>query len=207
MNFMFYLSSVLLGVGLAMDAFTVSIANGMSNQNTGFGTALRITAVYAFFQFTMPMLGWFLVHEAVNALSLFNRFVPWIALILLVHLGGRMIFEGLHGRSEANRVEGEPDGLEATLTSPTGLALWTLLLQGIATSIDALSIGFAITAYDVKMAFVCSTIIAAVTWGMCVTGIFIGKRVGKLFSAHATIVGGIIFVLIGIEVFAKGALL
>ena len=57
MNFMFYLSSVLLGVGLAMDAFTVSIANGMSNQNTGFGTALRITAVYAFFQFTMPMLG------------------------------------------------------------------------------------------------------------------------------------------------------
>ncbi len=231
MDLIFFISSILLGIGLAMDAFAISVANGISKPDAKLEYAAKITVVYALFQFAMPMLGWLMVHEAAKALGAFNELIPWIALILLAFLGGRMILDGARSRiSEAEvcndackeRVCSSESGrndvcskrdicskrlqflADNTSSELTGM---TLFLQGIATSIDALSTGFAIARYDAKAAFVCSSIIASVTWIMCMTGVRIGSRVGKMFSAHATIVGGVILVVIGIEVFAKGVLL
>ena len=95
MNLIFFIASILLGVGLAMDAFAISIANGISRPDARRRYAVKIAAVYAFFQFAMPMIGWVMVHEAVKALGAFNKLVPWIALALLTFLGGRMILEGI----------------------------------------------------------------------------------------------------------------
>lgn len=181
-----------------MDAFTVSIANGISNAHLKKQQAMKVTFVYAFFQFLMPLIGWFFVHEAAATFKTFNRIVPWIALILLLFLGIRMIIEG-RKQAKACEINNEVDS--ANLTG------WLLLLQGIATSIDALSTGFAIHDYTGRMAFVCSLIIAIVTWVMCFIGVQIGKKVGCLFSANATVLGGVILVVIGLEVFAKGVLL
>ena len=220
-NLIFFIASILLGVGLAMDAFAISIANGISRPDARRRYAVKIAAVYAFFQFVMPMIGWVMVHEAVKALGAFNKLVPWIALALLTFLGGRMILEGIRcGKSKAD-VCSDSDIVKnsnadvcskaavskASETQPAELTGMTLFMQGVATSIDALSTGFTISSYVVKAALVCSVIIAVVTWIMCFIGMRIGTKVGELFSAHAAIVGGVILVIIGIEVFAKDVLL
>lgn len=221
MNLIFFIASILLGVGLAMDAFAISIANGISRPDARRRYAVKIAAVYAFFQFAMPMIGWVMVHEAIKALGAFNKLVPWIALALLTFLGGRMILEGIRcGKSKAD-VCSDSDIVKnsnadvcskaavskASETQPDERTGMTLFMQGVATSIDALSTGFTISSYGVKAALVCSVIIAVVTWIMCFIGMRIGTKVGELFSAYAAIVGGVILVIIGIEVFAKDVLL
>ena len=167
------------------------------------------------------MIGWVMVHEAAKALGAFNKLVPWIALALLTFLGGRMILEGIRcGKSKADvcsdsgmvkvsdtEVCSKAAVSKASETQPAELTGMTLFMQGVATSIDALSTGFTISSYGVKATLVCSVIIAAVTWIMCFIGMRIGAKVGELFSAHAEIVGGVILVIIGIEVFAKDVLL
>ena len=221
MNLIFIIASILLGVGLAVDAFAISIANGISRPDAKCRYVMKVTAVYAFFQFAMPMMGWVMVHEAAKALSVFNKLVPWIALVLLAFLGGRMILEGIRcGKSRAEvcsdsgmvkvsdtEVCRMSELSEVSETNQANLAGMTLFMQGVATSIDALSTGFTISSYDAEAAIVCSSIIAAVTWIMCFIGMRIGAKVGELFSAHAAIVGGVILVIIGIEVFAKDVLL
>ena len=221
MNLIFIIASILLGVGLAMDAFAISIANGISRPDAKCRYVMKVTAVYAFFQFAMPMIGWVMVHEAAKALGAFNKLVPWIALVLLAFLGGRMILEGIRcGKSRAEvcsdsgmvkvsdtEVCRMSELSEVSETNQANLAGMTLFMQGVATSIDALSTGFTISSYDAEAAIVCSSIIATVTWIMCFIGMRIGAKVGELFSAHAEIVGGVILVIIGIEVFAKDVLL
>lgn len=190
-NLMFFINSILLGVGLAMDAFSVSLANGLNEPKMKFGRMSMIAGCYAFFQFAMPMIGWICVHTIVVYLEKFDKFVPWIALILLLYIGGKMIIEGIRGDLE----EAETD---------KKLAFSTLLIQGIATSIDALSVGFTIADYGTFMAIIASLIIAVVTFGICIAGLKIGKKVGDKFSDKAGIFGGIILVGIGIEIFVKG---
>lgn len=221
MNLIFIIASILLGVGLAVDAFAISIANGISKPDAKCRYVMKVTAVYAFFQFAMPMMGWVMVHEAAKALRVFNKLVPWIALVLLAFLGGRMILEGIRcGKSRAEvcsdsgmvkvsdtEVCRMSELSEVSETNQANLTGMTLFMQGVATSIDALSTGFTISSYDAEAAIVCSSIIAAVTWIMCFIGMRIGAKVGEMFSAHAAIVGGVILVIIGIEVFAKDVLL
>ena len=190
-NLMFFINSILLGVGLAMDAFSVSLANGLNEPKMKFGRMSMIAGCYAFFQFAMPMIGWICVHTIVVYLEKFDKFVPWIALILLLYIGGKMIIEGIRGDLE----EAEND---------KKLAFSTLLIQGLATSIDALSVGFTIADYGTFMAIIASLIIAVVTFGICIAGLKIGKKVGDKFSDKAGIFGGIILVGIGIEIFVKG---
>lgn len=190
-NLMFFINSILLGVGLAMDAFSVSLANGLNEPKMKFGRMSMIAGCYAFFQFAMPMIGWICVHTIVVYLEKFDKFVPWIALILLLYIGGKMIIEGIRGDLE----EAETD---------KKLAFSTLLIQGLATSIDALSVGFTIADYGTFMAIIASLIIAVVTFGICIAGLKIGKKVGDKFSDKAGIFGGIILVGIGIEIFVKG---
>ena len=154
-----------------------------------------MAGIYAFFQFAMPMIGWLCVHTILRYFEKFELFVPWIALILLLYIGGKMIWEALHESKEATE-----DAAEERL----GLTFATLILQGIATSIDALSVGFTIADYGLLMAFIASVIIAVVTFIICMIGLLIGKKAGQHLSSKATIFGGIILILIGIEIFVKG---
>ena len=192
-NLIFFVNSVLLGVGLAMDAFSVSIANALSESQMKKSRMCFIAGIYAFFQFAMPMIGWICVHTIVEYFSKFEAFIPWIALGLLLWIGGKMIWEAVHGESET-------DEAAAALK----LTFSTLLIQGVATSIDALSVGFTIADYGLVMALVASLIIAAVTFAICMTGLLIGKKAGDKLGAKATLFGGLILVGIGIEIFIKG---
>ncbi|SFJ02304.1 Putative Mn2+ efflux pump MntP [Treponema bryantii] len=196
-NLIFFVNSVLLGVGLAMDAFSVSIANALSESQMKKSRMCFIAGVYAFFQFAMPMIGWICVHTIVEYFSKFEVLIPWIALALLLWIGGKMIWEAVHGGEECDEV-GELEISAARLTFAT------LMIQGVATSIDALSVGFTIADYGLLMALVASLIIAGVTFAICMTGLLIGKKAGDKLGAKATLAGGLILVGIGIEIFVKG---
>lgn len=191
MNFsiLFFFNSILLGVGLAMDAFSVSLANGMNNKDMKKIRVAQIAGIYAFFQFLMPMIGWVCVHTIVEYFTKFQSFIPWIALILLLYIGINMIVEAIKGDDETDTKE---------------LTLSVLIIQGIATSIDALSVGFTIADYDLLMAFIAALIIAIVTFAICTLGLNLGKKFGTRFSDKAGLLGGTILIIIGLEIFIKG---
>ncbi|MBQ2972482.1 MAG: manganese efflux pump [Ruminococcus sp.] len=191
-NFIFFVNSMLLGVGLSMDAFSVSLANGLNEPRMRKLKMLSIAFTFAFFQAAMPLIGWLCVHTVVEQFRAFEKFIPFIALILLLYIGGSMLKDSF--KKEDEQVEKPKVGVVA------------LLLQGIATSIDALSVGFTIANYDFMMAFVCALIIALVTFIICVIGLLLGREFGTRFSNKATAFGGIILILIGIEIFVTGIL-
>ncbi len=192
MDFVFILNSILLGVGLAMDAFSVSLANGLNEPGMKRRKACLIAGIFAVFQALMPMAGWICVHTIVEAFSAFDRFVPWIALALLGFIGGKMIYDGLTGRD---------DGEEAV-----GVGFGALMIQGVATSIDALSVGFTIADYDLFHAGTAAVRIALMTFVICIGGLEIGKKVGTKLSGKAQIFGGIILIGIGLEIFISSFL-
>lgn len=189
-SLLFVLNSILLGVGLAMDAFSVSLANGLNEPFMRKKKMCGIAGVFGFFQALMPMAGWVCVHTIIYYFKAFEKFVPWIALILLVYIGGGMVLEGIKNDEEK--------------AEKTRLSVGTLFVQGIATSIDALSVGFTIAEYGFVMAFVCSIIIAVVTFIISYAGLIIGKKFGTKFSGRADILGGVILIFIGLEIFLKG---
>ena len=189
-NFVFFFNSVLLGVGLAMDAFSVSLANGLNEPKMKKNKMCGVAGVFAFFQALMPMIGWVCVHMLVQYFKAFEKFIPWIALILLLFIGGKMLIDGIKNK------DGEVE--------KTGVGLAALFVQGVATSIDALSVGFTISEYGFLMALVCALIIAVVTFIICIAGLFIGKKVGTKLSGKANILGGVILIFIGIEIFLTG---
>ena len=189
-NFLFFMNSVLLGVGLAMDAFSVSLANGMNEKNMKKSRMAYIAGVYAFFQFLMPMIGWICVHTIVQIFGQFQKFIPWIALILLLYIGGSMIKESMQSEEEKEEVK--------------RLSFAVLMMQGIATSIDALSVGFTTAGYGLVMAVVCSLIVAVVTFVICETGLCLGKTLGTKLSGKADVLGGVILIGIGIVSWGRG---
>lgn len=189
-NFSFFFNSVLLGIGLAMDAFSVSLANGLNEPQMKRKKMISIAGVFAFFQALMPMLGWVLVRALCNCFSQFQTFIPWIALILLGFIGGKMLLEGIRNQDSEEE--------------SCGVGFWALILQGIATSIDALSVGFTISEYGFFMALVSALIIALVTFGICYAGLILGKKFGTKLAGKATILGGSILIFIGLEIFIKG---
>lgn len=190
-NFRFFFNSILLGVGLAMDAFSVSLANGLHEPEMSKRKMTGVAATFGIFQALMPLIGWVCVHTVVQYFQMFEKFIPWIALFLLAYIGGSMLWEGIKGGEE------EEHG---------GVGLKALLVQGIATSIDALSVGFTIADYDFWMALGCAMIIAVVTFVICAGGLEIGKRFGTKMSGKASILGGAILLFIGVEIFITGIL-
>ncbi len=204
-NVMFFVNSALLGVGLAMDAFSVSMTNGLNEPNMRHRRMCAIAGVYAFFQYAMPMIGWICVHTIVNIFSNFQKFIPWIALVLLLYIGGKMIIEAIIESKKAKKALAGKENPEQNKDSEIKkLTPGVLLLQGIATSIDALSVGFTIAEYNPVMANIASLIIAIVTFGICMVGLKIGKKAGEKLANKGDIVGGIILIAIGIEIFIKG---
>lgn len=203
-DYLFFINSIMLGVGLAMDAFSVSIANGLKENNMKKSRMSFMAGIYAFFQFFMPMVGWFLVHSIAEYFKKFQPLIPWIALILLLYIGVKMIIEGIKEKKEANK-ELDTDK-EESKDLVTKIAFSTLIIQGIATAIDALSVGFTTAKYNAMMAFISSLIIAAVTFIICFIGLGIGKKAGDYLKDKAAFLGGTILIAIGIEIFLKGIL-
>lgn len=187
---LFFLNSVMLGVGLAMDAFSVSLVNGLNEPDMKKKKMFGVAGVFAFFQAAMPMIGWICVHTVIYYFQAFGKFVPWIALILLSFIGGKMLLDGIKGDEE------EKDR--------PGVGVAALFLQGVATSIDALSVGFTIAGYGWGMAMVSALIIAAVMFVICMAGLMIGMRFGTRFAGRASVFGGVLLIVIGLEIFVKG---
>lgn len=163
MNFLFFINSIALGVGLAMDAFSLSVANALNEPKMRLPKMCAISGVYAFFQFFMPMAGWFCVHTIVAYFERIQFLIPWIALVLLLLIGGKMIFEAVQIKTDSDE-------------KSTPLSFGVLFMQGIATSIDALSVGFTIAEYHLTLALISSIIIAIVTFTLCIAGLVIGKK-------------------------------
>ena len=186
-----FLNSILLGFGLALDAFSVSVADAMANPNMKSGKKISIALIFAVFQTLMPLVGWFCVRTIADKFSLFQKAIPYIALILLAYIGIKMIIESRKDGEEEN------EGVAA-------LTFATLIIQGVATSIDALSVGFAIADYSSLEALVSTLIIGITTFIICIFGLELGKKVGKAFSDKATLFGGCILIIIGLEIFIKG---
>ncbi|MBE6837502.1 MAG: manganese efflux pump [Ruminococcus sp.] len=186
--FIFVFNSMLLGVGLAMDAFSVSLANGLKEPSMRKRKMCLIAGTFAFFQALMPMIGWTCVHTIVETFKSFEKFIPWIALVLLGVIGTKMIVDGI-----------KSDYKDDDSTNKTGFLL--LLAQGVATSIDALSVGFAIADDPLRRALLSALIIATVTFMICIGGLLIGRKFGTKLSDKASIFGGVILVVIGLEIF------
>ncbi len=190
-NVQFFLNSSLLGVGLAMDAFSVSMANGLNEPLMKKRKMFGIAGAFGFFQGLMPMLGWLLVHSLVSVFSVLEKFIPWLALALLGFIGVKMIIDGVKNK----------DSEEKPM-----VGIVALLVQGVATSIDALSVGLTIAEYDYLMALVSAGIIMVITFIICLVGVLLGKKFGTYLANKATIFGGVILILIGIEIFITGLL-
>lgn len=188
-TFSFFFASIMLGIGLAMDAFSVSLANGLNEPNMKGGKMVLVAGIFSAFQFLMPLIGWFFVHAAATHFKAFEPFIPWIALALLLYIGIKMILDGVRcGECEECRAVG----------------FGALIVQGIATSIDALSVGFTIATYSTLEALTSCLIIGVLTFAICMAGIFIGKKFGTALAGKASIFGGAILIFIGIEIFISG---
>lgn len=213
------ITSLLLGVGLAMDAFSVSLANGLAEPEMRRRRLLAIAGTFAGFQFAMPLIGWAVVHNAVSVFGIIEGYIPWIALLLLLFIGGKMLREGLselrdRKSPEGNNGAGEVQATAEEAASAGGheeggsvggrLTFGDLMLQGVATSIDALSVGFTIEKYRMREALGAAAVIGVVTLGICIAGLLLGRRIGTRLSGRAAVLGGVILIFIGVEIWVKG---
>lgn len=187
LGFSFFFNSILLGVGLAMDAFSVSLANGLNEPKMKKGKMAGVAGIFSVFQFAMPLIGWICVSTIVQYFKAFEKCIPWIALILLGYIGGKMLYEGIKNK---NSDEEKP-----------AVGIGALLIQGVATSIDALSVGFTIADYKLPEAILACLLIGIVTFFICLAGIAVGKKAGTKLAGKADIIGGVILIFIGLEIF------
>ena len=188
-NLMFFVNSVLFGVGLAMDAFSVSMANGLNEPHMKKSRACAIAGTFCGFQILMPLAGWLCVHTIAELFTSFQKFIPWIALILLAYIGGKMLIEGIRGGEDSET---------------PAVGFWGLMVQGVATSIDALSVGFTIAEDPAPAAITESVIIGITTFFICLIGLRLGRTFGTRLAGKASILGGVILIAIGLEIFVTG---
>ena len=183
-------NSILLGIGLARDAFSVSLANGLAEPHMKGSKLMQIAGTFAVFQLLMPLAGWVIVHTARQAFSVLDVVIPYVAFIILAFIGGKMILDS---------IKIEHDGVK-----PTPVSWKSLLIQGVATSIDALSVGFVISDYTALSAVIAAVIIGVVTFAICIVGLIIGRKIGTKLAGKASVIGGAILIAIGLEILIKG---
>ena len=194
-TFLWIITAIGLGAGLAMDACAVSMSNGLANPKMKISKICLIAGFFGVFQILMPIIGYLSVTLLSDALgesftTMFSYLVPWIALTLLLILGIKMIVEGIkEGKHKEEKVE------EKVLT------IGTLLVQASATSIDALSVGVIYGNVNHFKAYITFLIVGIVTFFISFASVFIGKKFGTIFENKATIAGGIILCAIGLEIF------
>lgn len=187
LGFSFFFTSLMLGAGLAMDAFSVSLANGLNEPKMKKSRMCGVAGIFSFFQFAMPLIGWICVSTVAKLFGAFEKCIPWIALVLLGYIGGKMLYDGIKNKDSEDE-------------KPT-VGFKGLLIQGVATSIDALSVGFTISDYNVIEAIISCLLIGIVTFIICYIGLFIGKKAGTKLAGKAGILGGAILIFIGLEIF------
>lgn len=189
-----FVSGLLLGLGLTMDACAVSMANGLEEPKMKLPKMVFIAFMYAFFQAGMPLIGYFFGHLLFENLPFIEKYhiIPIVALVLLLIIGGHMLIEGI--KDVKSEEEHEPKKLTFKL----------IFIQAIATSIDALSTGLTFADYGVLEALLVVGLIALVTFVVCMIALFIGKKFGDKLGPWAIILGGIILIAIGIEIFITG---
>lgn len=180
---------LLLGVGLAMDAFAVSICKGLAMRKVNKKQAVVIALFFGGFQAIMPIVGWFLCKGFQNYIEAFDH---WIAFALLAFIGMKMIIETLS--------EKEEDVVVEKMDPP--LDMKEMLMLAIATSIDALAVGISLAALD-RPIVESSTIIGVVTFVISIIGVYIGNFFGNRYKKRAELVGGIILVLIGVKILCE----
>ena len=203
-TFELILTAAGLGFGLAMDAFSMSLADGLHEPSMRRRRICFLASVFALFQFAMPMIGWLCVSTVADLFSVVQPFIPYVAFALLLYIGGKMLWEGVRP-CKCEEVE-TPEGETVTVCEcPISyLGFGALIVQGIATSIDALSVGFTISDYNVIQSLVACLIIGVLTFGICAAGIVIGKKFGTKLEQKASVFGGAILILIGVKILLEG---
>ena len=201
MTFALFLTIFISGLTLAVDAFAVSVTDGMVYRGLKLNKGILIPITFGVFQAVMPIIG-FYVSWGLSQFEIIEQVDHWIALVLLVIIGGKMIYDGI---KELRSPEEE--------VLPKQFSFPEVLVQGVATSIDALAVGFTfnIMLQDVSQiqlwAWISVLVIGITTFAIALGGLFIGIKVGKLFKNKASvaeIIGGIVLILIGIKI-AVGA--
>lgn len=183
------LDGLLFGLGLSVDAFLIALSNGLNFPNIKMRKLLLLAALFSSFQIIMPMFGWLCVHTVSVHIPYFDEALSWIAFVIIMWLGAKMMLDGLKPITPLEH-------------NNCAINLGAVILQCFATSVDSLAVGFTLTGYAVYSALVCSCIIAAVTFALFCLGFFVGKKCGMMFSSFASIVGGIVFIGVGVEVIA-----
>jgi len=181
-----YIETFFLGVGLAMDAAAVSAVNGFTEPKMKLVKTLFMAFLYGTFQGIMPLIGYAAGSLVVNLVS---KILPYVALVLLTYLGGKMIYDGIKGEDEENE------------EIMNGITMKTLLLQSVATSIDALSVGLLFSEDTFMEALIQSSIIDIVTFVISFASFFVGKYSGTFLNDKAQIFGGIVLIFIGLKIF------
>lgn len=189
---------ILIGVALSMDAFAVGMTDGMTEPHMKPWKAIVIAAFFGVFQFLMPVAGYYFSSIFTHIVQ---KIAPWLSFALLVFLGGKMIFDFV--LEQKRRKAGE----EETAAKSTGAA--KLFVQAIATSIDALAVGVTFLAAETSgglplHVLLCALIIGAITFGLSVAAVFIGKKAGNKFSDKAELLGGLILIAIGVKILIEG---
>ena len=175
-----------------MDAFSVSLANGLNEPKMKFKKAFGIAGLFALFQAIMPLIGWVAISGFLEIFQKFKPFIPWIAFILLCFIGGKMLFDS---------IKSDADDEDSTKT----LTIGALIVQAIATSIDALTAGidlardYALEQYAYVL--IAISIIAVLTFAICFTGVKLGQKVGTKLANKAGILGGCVLIFLGLKIF------
>lgn len=176
------LTIIILAVALGIDAFSVAIGIGAANNKKSWMPVWRLSLSFGLFQFVMPLIGWLAGSTLVEIIAGFDH---WIAFALLFFIGGKMIWEGF---------EKEKDEEKADQTLG-----WPLLMLSIATSIDALAVGFSFSLLKTPI-LVPSVIIGIICFGMTAAGMVFGKWLAKLFGRKVEIFGGLVLIAIGVKI-------
>ena len=197
MTFALFLTIFISGLTLAVDAFAVSVTDGMVYRDLKLRRGILIPVTFGVFQALMPIIG-FYVSWGLSQFEIIEQVDHWIALIILLIIGGKMIFDGIKElRSPDEEVK------------PKQFSFTEVLVQGVATSIDALAVGFTFNIMlqgisQIQLwAWISVLVIGVTTFAIALGGLFIGIKVGKLFKNKASvaeIIGGIVLILIGIKI-------
>ena len=191
-------SALGLGVALAMDAFSVSLTNGLAEPCGTKRRAALIAGIFAGFQTAMPLIGWLLVFTVAKQFEMLTPAIPFIGFGILLFIGGKMLYEGIEEMREKKkaRAAGETPADVCVMVRTT---LVGLLIQGVATSSEALSCGFDFVKYVFHEALIASGIIGVLTFGICFAGVFIGRKFGTKLAEKATVFGGVILLIIAFK--------
>ena len=191
------LEILMLGVALATDAFSVTISNTFAFDDHRFSRLMRMPLFFGLFQFGMPLAGYFVGGIAAE---LIEKYAGIVSLVILGFIGLNMLYSGYKALKEDASEEDEEDAQEDAQQDSTTLSFGKLLFQAVATAIDAFAVGVSFRAHSVDI-LVASALFGIITAILCTIALFIGKKLGSLLGDRAEMVGGIVFILIGLKAF------